>query len=81
MLMNWVEWVGYLGATLVVVSFLAGKNMRLLRTINLLGAITFTTYGFLLDVNLPIIIPNVFITCIQVYFLFIKKEEKKPAEN
>jgi len=81
MLMNWVEWVGYLGATLVVVSFLAGKNMRLLRTINLLGAITFTTYGFLLDVNLPIIIPNVFITCIQVYFLFIKKEGKKPAEN
>jgi len=81
MLMNWIEWIGYLGATLVVVSFLAGKNMRLLRTINLLGAIAFIAYGILLDVNLPIIIPNVFISCIHLYYMFIKKEEKKPAEN
>jgi diaminohydroxyphosphoribosylaminopyrimidine deaminase/5-amino-6-(5-phosphoribosylamino)uracil reductase len=28
------------------------------------------------DVNLPIIIPNAFITCIQFYYLFIKKEAK-----
>jgi hypothetical protein len=74
MLMNWIDWIGYLAATLVVSSFLAGKNMRSLRTINMLGAITFITYGILLDVNLPIIIPNVFIACIQVYYLFIKKE-------
>ena len=31
--------------------------------------------GILLDVNLPIIIPNAFITCIQFYYLFIKKEQ------
>lgn len=81
--MNWIEWIGYLGAALVVVSFLAGKNMRLLRTINMLGAITFIIYGVFLDVNLPIIIPNVFITCIQVYFLFIKPatEQKKTDEQ
>jgi hypothetical protein len=72
--MNWIDWIGYLAAALVVSSFLAGKNMRSLRTINMLGAITFITYGILLDVNLPIIIPNVFIACIQVYYLFIKKE-------
>ena len=77
--MNWIEWIGYLGAALVVISFLAGKNMRRLRIINLLGAITFVCYGILLNNNLPIIIPNVFITCIQVYYLFIKKmdDEKK----
>lgn len=80
--MNWIEWIGYLGAALVVVSFLAGKNMRMLRIINLLGAITFVCYGILLNNNLPIIIPNVFITCIQVYYLFIKKMDggKKKAE-
>ena len=80
--MNWIEWIGYLGAALVVISFLAGKNMRMLRIINMLGAITFICYGILLNNNLPIIIPNVFITCIQVYYLFIKKmdDEKKKDE-
>jgi hypothetical protein len=71
--MNWIEWIGYSGATLVVISFLAGKNMWMLRIINMLGAITFVCYGILLNNNLPIIIPNVFITCIQIYYLFIKK--------
>jgi hypothetical protein len=79
--MNWIEWVGYLGAALVVLSFLVGKNMRRLRTINMLGAITFTTYGILLGWNWPIIIPNVFITCIQVYYLFIKRPTEKEKQN
>ncbi len=73
--MNWIEWVGYLGAALVVSSFLAGSNIRTIRLINMFGAIVFIVYGILLNVNLPIIIPNVFITCIQVYYLFIKKEK------
>lgn len=73
--MNWIEWVGYLGAALVVSSFLAGSNVRTIRLINMFGAIVFIIYGILLNVNLPIIIPNVFITCIQVYYLFIKKEK------
>jgi hypothetical protein len=81
--MKWIEWIGYLGAALVVVSFLAGKNMRLLRTVNMLGALTFIIYGVLLDFNLPIIIPNAFITCIQVYYLFIKPvtRQKKTDEQ
>ena len=78
--MNWIEWIGYLGAALVVISFLAGKNMRMLRIINLLGAITFVCYGILLNNNLPIIIPNVFITCIQVYYLFIRKTDAGKKE-
>ena len=79
--MNWIEWIGYLGAALVVISFLAGKNMRMLRIINLLGAITFVCYGILLNNNLPIIIPNVFITCIQVYYLFIRKADAGKKEK
>lgn len=80
--MNWIEWVGYLGATLVVLSFLIGKNnLRRLRIINLLGALAFIAYGILLNMNLPIIIPNVFIACIQSYYLFIKRSnDEKKAE-
>lgn len=71
--MNWIDWTGYIAAGLVVISFLAGSNIRLMRSINMAGAITFVLYGVLLDVNLPVIIPNVFITAIQFYYLFIKK--------
>ena len=72
--MDWIDWIGYLGASLVVGSFLVKKNMRLLRIISLLGAITFIFYGILLDFNLPVIIPNAGITCIHVYYLFIRKD-------
>jgi hypothetical protein len=74
--MNWIAWVGYLAAGLVVVSFMIGSNIRTVRLINMFGAITFMVYGFLLDVNLPIIIPNGVITMIQFYYLFIKKEKR-----
>jgi hypothetical protein len=73
--MDWIQWIGYLGAALVVGSFLVSKNMRLLRIISLLGAVTFVAYGILLDFNLPVIIPNVSIACIHVYYLFIRDAE------
>lgn len=71
--MNWIDWIGYFAAALVVTSFLVSSKVRVIRFINMLGAIAFIIYGTLLDFNLPIIIPNVFITCIQFYYLFIKK--------
>lgn len=74
--MNWVEWIGYVGAGLVVLSFIVSSNVKTIRFVNMFGAIVFIFYGILLDLNLPIIIPNVFITCIQFYYLFIKKENK-----
>ena len=74
--MNWIEWVGYLGAVLVVMSFLVSSKVRTIRFINMFGAIVFIVYGVLLDFNLPIIIPNVFITGIQFSYLFIMKEKK-----
>lgn len=74
--MNWIEWVGYLAAGLVVISFMVGSNIRTVRLINMFGAITFLIYGILLDMNLPIIIPNGFITMIQFYYLIIKKEKR-----
>lgn len=72
--MNWVELIGYFAAALVVTSFLVSSKVRVIRFINMFGAVAFIIYGCLLDYNLPVIIPNVFITCIQFYYLFIKKE-------
>ena len=74
MLMHWVEWLGYFAASLVVLSFVVSSKVRTIRFINMLGAIAFLMYGILLK-NLPIIIPNAFIMCIQFYYLFIKKEQ------
>ncbi len=73
--MNWIDWVGYLAAGLVVTSFLVSSNLRVIRTINFFGAAVFVVYGFLLNANLPVIIPNIFIALIQLYYLFIKKEK------
>lgn len=74
--MDWIEFIGYIGAALVVISFLVSSKVRVIRFINMLGAIIFIAYGVLLEMNLPIIIPNTFITCIQLYYLFIRKEKK-----
>lgn len=73
--MNWIDWVGYLAAGLVVISFVISSNVRVIRTINFFGAVVFVVYGFLLNNNLPVIIPNIFIALIQLYYLFIKKEK------
>jgi hypothetical protein len=76
--MDWIEFIGSIGAALVVISFLVSSKVRVIRFINMLGALVFIAYGVLLDLNLPIIIPNAFITCIQFYYLFIRKEKKMP---
>ena len=74
--MTWIDLVGYLAAAFVTGSFLISNNIRLLRTINMIGALFFVTYGILLNFNLPVIIPNFVIVCIQLYHLFIRKEKK-----
>ncbi len=73
--MNWIDWIGYIAAALVVTSFVVSSNVRVIRTINFAGAVVFVVYGFLLNINLPVIIPNIFIAIIQLYYLFIKKEK------
>ncbi len=78
--MDWIEWIGYAGAGLVVLSFLVSSKVRIIRLINMFGAVVFVLYGVLLDMNMPIIIPNVFIICIQFYYLFIKKRKTDLSE-
>jgi len=62
------EIVGYIGSILVALS-LSMKNIRLLRRINLVGAFTFSTYGFLIGA-IPVFILNGYIVLIDIFYLY-----------
>lgn len=71
------EWVGYAASAVLMVSFLM-KNIVTLRMINSLGAILFIIYGFMLNISWPIVITNVFILCVNVFYLakhFLSKNQ------
>ena len=67
------EIVGYLASLGVLLSFLM-KDVRKLRIVNTVGCLIFIAYGVLLGWSIPIIITNVAIVIINVYYLS-KKEE------
>jgi hypothetical protein len=62
------EWIGYLASLVLMISF-SMKNIIKLRFINSLGAILFVIYGFMLATSWPIIITNVFILGVNIYYL------------
>ena len=65
--MNWVEIVGYAGSVLVAVSLMMSSIARL-RALNLLGAVTFAIYGWLVGAY-PVMAVNGFIALVNVVFL------------
>ncbi|MDO5509139.1 MAG: SemiSWEET family transporter [Weeksellaceae bacterium] len=74
------DWIGYAASVFVVGSFLITNREKTLRTVNLIGAVLFTIYGFLIE-NIPIIIPNVVLIFIQLYYLFKLSFPKRPTTN
>lgn len=67
-----VEWIGYLAMATVLFSFLM-KSVSKLRLVNSIGCLLFVFYGFLLQpVSKPIIITNIAIFCINLYYLLKK---------
>ncbi len=69
------EYVGYLASLMVLISFTM-KNVKTLRLVNMTGCILFIIYGFLmpaLRIGLPIIIANVAIFSVNLYYLFLKR--------
>lgn len=65
--MNYVEIVGYVASILVAISLTMSKLLWL-RVINMLGAITFSIYGFLVGAY-PVFAVNTFIFIINIYYL------------
>lgn len=62
------DWVGYLASLILMISFLM-KNIIKLRIINSIGALLFIFYGIMLLTSWPIIITNVFILGVNVFYL------------
>ncbi|MGC1205882.1 MAG: uroporphyrinogen decarboxylase [Flavobacteriaceae bacterium] len=68
------EWVGYTAMATVLVSFLM-KSVTRLRIVNSFGCLLFVFYGIVLTpISKPIIITNVAIFCINLYYLLKVKK-------
>ncbi|MFA3783678.1 hypothetical protein ABRY23_11505 [Melioribacteraceae bacterium 4301-Me] len=70
-----IEIVGYLASVLVAISLMMSSILKL-RIINLIGAITFTIYGFIINA-FPVAAVNFFISIVDIYYLweiFSRKE-------
>jgi len=66
---SWVDLLGYAAMATVLISFLM-PNVKKLRLVNACGCILFVGYGAVLSpVSIPIIITNVAIFLINVYYL------------
>jgi hypothetical protein len=64
---NYIEWIGYIGSLLVVISLMMSSIVKL-RWYNLIGAIVFATYGFLIGA-LPIGLVNIIIAGVNIFQL------------
>lgn len=64
---QWIEWVGYIGSFIVLVSLLMG-SIKKLRWINLVGAIVFAFYGVMIA-SIPTAFMNIGIVIIDAYYL------------
>ena len=67
------EILGIIASTLVLISFLFKKE-RSIRLVNILGAITFVIYGFLIS-SFSVILLNSML--IIVHIIYLTKEMKK----
>ena len=68
--------IGYSASVVLIISFML-KDIAQLRIVNTLGCALFVVYGYFLDVNWPIIIPNVFIMGVNVYHLNKTRQHAK----
>ena len=66
------EWVGYLAMSVLLISFMM-KNVIKLRIINSVGCLFFVIYGVMIS-QYPIVITNLAIILINLYYLLLKKD-------
>lgn len=70
---SYIEWVGYAAMATVLISFLM-TSVNKLRIVNSFGCLLFVFYGVLLEpISKPIIITNVAIFCINVFYILKRK--------
>lgn len=65
------DWIGYAASAGVLLSFLM-RDIRTLRMVNSVGCFLFIIYGLLLE-SFPVILTNVIIVLINLYYLIKRK--------
>lgn len=75
MIINWLEWLGYLASMLIAVSLLMSSLVKL-RWVNMIGSTIFAIYGFLIGA-IPVVISNTIIIFINIYYLYKIYTEKE----
>lgn len=71
---QYTEYFGYAASAGVLISFLM-RDIKWLRIVNSVGCIFFIIYGTLLE-SWPVVVTNVAIVLINLYYLFIRKPDK-----
>lgn len=75
--MELTELIGYLASAFVLLSFLM-KEITTLRYVNIVGCSFFILYGSMIF-SLPIVITNVAIVCVNVFYLVKTKRASRKA--
>jgi len=65
--MEFIEWIGYVASFIILVSLLM-RSLKRLRIINLIGALIFAVYGYLISAP-PVMVMNLGIVFVNVYYL------------
>jgi len=73
-----LQWIGYLASGIIALSMTMNSILKF-RWINLAGALTFSTYGFLIGA-LPVGFLNAFIACVDIYYLYTIYSKKEVFE-
>tara|TARA_B100000795_G_C22647434_1_gene378939 strand:- start:181 stop:432 length:252 start_codon:yes stop_codon:yes gene_type:complete len=77
-IMEGVEILGYIAMAAVGVS-IAMKKIHYLRIWNLIGAVLFTIYGYLIESN-PVMILNIILTGFNIYYLIQMAKNKDESD-
>ncbi|MEA2105669.1 MAG: hypothetical protein U9P82_02970 [Bacteroidota bacterium] len=77
--LNILEWIGYAASVIIALSMTMSSIVKF-RWINLIGATTFSTYGFLIGA-LPVGFLNGFIVVVDIYYLIIIYGKKEIFET
>jgi len=70
-----IEIIGYIATLTTVISFL-NKDVNKLRLINFIACVEFILYGILIH-SIPVILVNVIVGVINLFYLLIKKTKNK----
>lgn len=76
---NFLEWIGFLASLIIAISMTLSSIVKF-RWINLIGALTFSVYGFLIG-SIPVGLLNAFIVVVDVYYLIKFYGKKEVFEN